>query len=110
MRNPSQLTISCVTNSEITNNVSTQDIEPLMLLQIQPTVQKEIPTLTSPMRFDNNTPTTSSATSFNYSNNLGNNFDGNFLGYRTSERNLEQRIQILEQQMALFYQLYDGVM
>jgi len=113
-------------NSENVNNTTTQDIEAELLallnlqsLQIQPTLQQGNPMITSPMYYDNNPPTTTTApvptvpTSFDHYNNLGNNYNGNFIGNMTGkgiyERSLEQRIQILEQQMALFYQLYYGV-
>ncbi|RIA88413.1 hypothetical protein C1645_774878 [Glomus cerebriforme] len=98
-------------NSEIINP-SPQDIEAELLallnlqsLQIQPTLQPP-PMITSPMYFDNNNiPTTTSASFDQFNNNY--NVNGNFFGSKgIYERNLEQRVQILEQQMALFYQLY----
>ncbi|GES81502.1 kinase-like domain-containing protein [Rhizophagus clarus] len=111
------------TSSENINNHSTttQDIEAELLallnlqsLHFQPTLQQTNPIIPSPMYFDNNPPTTTSVSaSFDHYNNLGNNYNGNFIGNMTGkgvyERYLEQRIQILEQQMALFYQLYYGV-
>ncbi|RIA86509.1 hypothetical protein C1645_740799 [Glomus cerebriforme] len=87
------------TNSE-NIHPSSQDIEAelLALLQIQPSWQQRNPKLSSTMYFNNNIPMTTSTASFDQFNNHGNNYNGNFT--------LEQRIQILEQQMALFYQLY----
>ncbi|RGB41837.1 hypothetical protein C1646_751610 [Rhizophagus diaphanus] len=108
------------TNSENINNNTTQDIEAELLallnlqsLQIQPSLPQGNPMITSPMYYDNNPPTTTSVTGPFDHYNLGNNYNGNFIGNMTGkgvyERHLEQRIQILEQQMALFYQLYYGV-
>ncbi|CAB4428807.1 unnamed protein product [Rhizophagus irregularis] len=104
------------TNSENINNNTTQDIEAELLallnlqsLQIQPSLPQGNPMITSPMYYDNNPPTTTSVTGPFDHYNLGNNYNGNFIGKGVYERSLEQRIQILEQQMALFYQLYYGV-
>jgi len=109
------------TSSEIINHPpSAQDIEAELLalfnLQIQSPLQQEM--IPSPMYFDgNNTITTTSAPSpydHQFSNNPGNSLNGNFLGNMTGKgmydtgRNLEHRVQILEQQIALFYQLWFG--
>jgi len=109
------------TSSEIINHPpSAQDIEAELLallnLQLQP-LQQGNQMLPSPMYFDgNNSTTTSSAPSpyDQFNNHPGNSLNGNFLGNMTGKgmydtgRNLEHRVQILEQQIALFYQLWFG--
>jgi hypothetical protein len=111
------------TSSEIINHPSPQEIEAELLalfnLQIQsPLQQQENQMIASPMYFGGNNPTniSSSSASSPYdqpNNNLGNSLNGNFLGNMTGKgmydgRNLEHRVQILEQQIALFYQLWFG--
>ncbi|RIA90897.1 hypothetical protein C1645_822724 [Glomus cerebriforme] len=97
------------TNSEIINPLP-QDIEAELLalesLQIQPTLQQQQQPIITSMHFDNNNiPMTTFAPFDQFNNNYNGN--GNFFGSKgVYEGNLEERVQILEQQMALFYQLY----
>ena len=118
------------TNSDIIhiNNPSKQDIEAKLLvllnLQIQ-TLQQKNQMLGFPTYLDSNNGnnfasnfSSSSATlpfnQFNQFNHRGSSFNGDFMGNITGNntsdavRNLEQCIQILEQQMALIYQLWFG--
>jgi len=103
-------------NSGIINQVSSsQEIGAglLALLNLQIQQPQENQMINSPMYFDNNNTTNPSSTSatspYDFNNNLGNSH-GNFLGNMSGKalcdtRNLEQRVQILEQQMLLFYEL-----